>query len=507
MPKIILTADRATLSHYHHNLYLGFFSCFPDRLCPGFLYRLIVPRPGHDSAGSVERPNLSLRAVEAACLSGGFKPEEIQILHPDFLESQITERTGIVGVSAHDPLGFGPATTTWSTIFKGTPYNRKYFFRLMDRLKAIKTRLGFKVVVGGPGAWQLTSPRVMDELGIDHVVLGEGEIAIPKLFTSILGGGGRADPVFRDRPPQAHEIPPLVGPSAHDLIEITRGCGRGCDFCAPSASGDFRSLPAEKVLDDLKTYLSRGSTGAVFHSEDSLRYGSSSLLAEKDALLDLFGRGFDLGAKSLSITHASFVHIATQPDVVEALTRLVNAHGMEFFGCQPGLETGSSRLIQRTMKGKVHPRDPQDWQEIVWQALNVMKANRWYAVCTLICGLPEEDAEDVKMTTRLIKKLGPFEALYVPLFFAPTSLTRLGDRKRFVAENMLREHWELMLACWDHNFEHLDKLYRMTCAGHSPAFQTLVRSLLVLLEGWTKVGRGFVLHQAEKRSARKARAS
>ena len=496
MPNIVLTADRATLSHYRHNLYLGFLSCLPHRLCPEFIYKTIVPPVESGPDGTVKLPNLSLRAVEAAFLHAGFKSEDIKILHPDALESKITGDTKIVGISVHDPLGFGPATTTWSTIFKGVPFNRIYFLRLMDRIRTLKKKFGFKVVVGGPGDWQLARSATMDELGIDYLVLGEAEIAGPKLVGAILDGHPPGDRLVIDRPPAAHEILPVLGLSAHHLVEITRGCGRGCDYCAPTASGDFRSLPLDKILADVRTHLDHGIKNVTFQSDDSLRYGSRSLLADKDALLNLFAEAFDAGAKRVTITHASLANIAAQPDVAQALTKLLNTHGMDFLGCQVGLETGSARLIGRHMRGKVYPRDPKDWQEVVVQALTVMKACHWYAVCTLICGLPEEDAEDVAATTALIRKVGDFEALYVPLFFAPTGLTSFRDRERFVADAMLKEHWELMLACWDHNFRHLYNLYSRVSRDDSPAFKALIRGLIVLLEGWIKIRRNYILHKA-----------
>lgn len=498
MAKIVLTGDRATLSHYHHNIYLGFLSCLTDRLCPAPIYKAIVSPVEHDAEGTVTLPNLSLRAVEAACVRAGFSREDIGIVHHDFLESRITPETKIVGITTHDPLGLGPATTTWSTIFKGTPYNRIYFLALMKRIKDLKKQLRFKVVVGGPGDWQVSDPETMKALGIDYVVMGEGEISAPKLFGRILNGDPGGPAVVEDRAPTAEEIPPVLGPSAHNLIEITRGCGRGCDFCGPTTSGNFRSLPLDKILGDVKAYLDRGMSSVTFQSDDSLRYGSQTLLPEKEALLSLFEEGYGAGARQIYITHASFVNIAQHPDVIGALTKLVNAHGTDFFGCQPGLETGSHRLIGRYMKGKVYPRDPKEWHEVVIEALKVMKRYKWYAICTLICGLPEEDAEDIAMTAELIKKVGNFEALYIPLFFAPMSMTKLKDRERFIADNMLREHWELMLACWDHNFRHMKKLYGLVAGEHHPAFRALMGSLIFLMRGWINFRRDYVLNKAAR---------
>jgi radical SAM superfamily enzyme YgiQ (UPF0313 family) len=277
-------------------------------------------------------------------------------------------------------------------------------------------------------------------------------------------------------------------------VEVTRGCGRGCDFCAPTTSGNFRTLPIQKILGDLRAYLDHGIDNVIFQSDDTLRYGSRTLLVEKDALLDLFKQSYEAGMKRLSITHASFVNFAYQPDVIEALTKLVNAHGMNYFGCQPGLETGSQRLLNIHMRGKTYPKDPEEWHEIVYEALRVMRKNRWYPICTLICGLPEENADDVRATIELIKKVHDFEALYIPLFFAPMSMTKLGDRERFITDNMLREHWELMLACWDHNFRHIYKMYTLVSKSHNPAFKVMIRSLTQMVKVWVNLRREYYLN-------------
>jgi len=78
-------------------------------------------------------------------------------------------------------------------------------------------------------------------------------------------------------------------------------------------------------------------------------------------------------------------------------------------------------------------------------------------------------------------------------------MTKLRDRQRFIAENMLREHWELMLTCWDHNFEHMKKLYRLVSENDHPALRALVTSLMAAMKGWMGLWRGYVLNRAGAR--------
>ncbi|MHA2434044.1 MAG: B12-binding domain-containing radical SAM protein [Candidatus Thorarchaeota archaeon] len=489
MSKIVLTTDASNMSELHQNIYLGFLSCLPKNVCPEPMYKALVPPVDINPDGSARLPTLPLRAVEAICVNAGHDPKDVKVAHPLCPERVIGKDTKIVGISTHDPLGLGPATSTWASILNGIPHNRLKFLDLMRRVRSLKEKYGFTTVLGGSGFWQVNKLDTMDELGIDCIVVGEGETSVPKLFEDILNETDSDSRIVTGRIPEPEEIPPVLGPSNCKLVEITRGCGRGCAFCSPDVSGRLRSLPIEKIVNDVRVHAEAGFPRVIFQSDDALRYGSSTLMADKDALLNLYKESFKTGIKEIFITHASLVTFAQQPDVIEALTKLLNKRGVKYYGCQPGLETGSFRLLARHMQGKMYPRDSEEWHDVVYEAMMVMKQNKWFAVCTLICGLPEENVEDVDMTIDLIKRLESFPSLYIPLFFVPMSLTKLEDRTAFVVENMTKEHWRLIYACWEHNLAHIYKLYKMTMANKHTVLSVLVKSLASTLKVWMNIKR------------------
>lgn len=486
MTEIVLTMDSSNMSRFSENIYIGFLSCFPRKIWSSVMYRLLIRPIKANADGTAVHPTLSLRAVESACLHSDFTREQVRIAHPRFLEKVVNGNTKIVGLSVHDPMGIGPATTTWTTLFGGVPRNRIEFLRIVRRINRLKERYGFKLIVGGTGAWQLSKGR-MDEFGIDHLVIGEGELTVPKLFHSILEGSDSHDRIIECKAPKADDIPPIVGPTNCDLVEITRGCGRGCSFCAPNVAGGFRSLPLEKITKDIRTYVSHGITNVIFHSEDGFRYGSSTLLAEKEALLNLYNSGFKAGARRLLMTHASLVTFAYQTDVVEVLTALLNKHGIKYNGCQPGLETGSPMLMERHMRGKMYPTDPEEWHDVVLKAFKEMRRLRWYSVCTLIMGLPGEELDDLRMTIKLVEELKEYPSLFIPLFFVPMSMTSLAERQSFVAASMYEEHWELMLKCWMHNCRHMYAMYEV--AKHQGQLKNVffLSSLLKYMNSWLRI--------------------
>src|SRR5687768_18230209 len=65
----------------------------------------------------------------------------------------------------------------------------------------------------------------------------------------------------------AEEIPVVKHRSTFGVVEITRGCGRGCQFCGP-ATKVGRSFPLEHILESARTNSREGATEIMISSED-----------------------------------------------------------------------------------------------------------------------------------------------------------------------------------------------------------------------------------------------
>jgi radical SAM superfamily enzyme YgiQ (UPF0313 family) len=473
--RILLTEDNAAMSHYQHNVYLGFVSCIPDRIMPRFIYRkyFIPPVPVEKDGTALQAP-LSLRAVESALLNGGFKQQEVSVIRPDFLESRVGESTEILALSSHDPLGLGPATTTWSTIFQGTPLNRIEFLSFMKRVQRLKEKLNFKVVLGGSGAWQLLNSNLFSKIGIDYLFLGEVEYKAIDLFKSIIDDTSEGDPIVRGDIIRPADIPPILGSTNWGLVETTRGCGRGCAYCAPTTSGKLRSIPIDTIVESARVNLKavwNKEKIVTLHSDDFLRYGTqgSDHRINPSAIYDLFESLFNIGAKTITFTHASLANVVADEPFIQEFSRYLSKHGISSYGCQPGLETGSSRIMESMMAGKTKPFSPDEWPWVVREAMRIFDENNWHVVATLIMGLPGEGREDIANTYTLIRSLEQYKSLYIPLFFVPMNMTKLSDRRRFISKKMTKEHWLLLERCWNHNLKHIFSLYEMADM-YSPVF-------------------------------------
>ncbi|MCP4197168.1 MAG: radical SAM protein [Proteobacteria bacterium] len=131
------------------------------------------------------------------------------------------------------------------------------------------------VIVGGP--LTLLDPHLVGPLS-DIVVVGESEQALPLIGEALAASTGRRElevalsgsgngiwvPVCRQEPPQPAEAPMALLPAFAAtwssqaefkdlfLVEVARGCKRGCTFCVMSSrtvcAKRFRPVPIEKIL-------------------------------------------------------------------------------------------------------------------------------------------------------------------------------------------------------------------------------------------------------------------
>src|SRR5687768_18172784 len=69
----------------------------------------------------------------------------------------------------------------------------------------------------------------------------------------------------------AEEIPVVKHRSTFGVVEITRGCGRGCQFCGP-ATKVGRSFPLEHIVESTRVNVSEGATEVMLTSEDMFLY-------------------------------------------------------------------------------------------------------------------------------------------------------------------------------------------------------------------------------------------
>ena len=172
MAKYVLVSD-TTLSHDYKNFpLLDFLPSAPSELLPQRIYKYLKGKPPPDINGRASRATYPLRKLEAALLQK-YKPEDVVVAHEDHIEQFIGDDTEIIGVTTMDPFGFAPLTMSYSLLFgaKGPAYVEKEFRQLTARINRARKGKKAKLVVGGPGVWELPlHPEEMEKNSIDYAL-------------------------------------------------------------------------------------------------------------------------------------------------------------------------------------------------------------------------------------------------------------------------------------------------------------------------------------------------
>jgi radical SAM superfamily enzyme YgiQ (UPF0313 family) len=459
--KILLTVDRTLMSDYHRNEFVGFGTCAPPNVIPDWLFKWLFFPSIKTKDGIPLAAPYGLRKIEAQLLSEGF---DVLTVDPDHLGKYIGQAK-VLGIHVMDPFGLGPASSTLASIFRKEPFLAQYFRILMEKpeIKKAKNR-GLKIIIGGPGVWQFRyRPKFVEEHEIDCIVEGEAEKVIGKLARAALNDEElpKCYEVGVKEVPSLDETPEIVAPSINGLVEIGRGCCRGCRFCSVTLR-PLRWYPYEKILKEIDVNIKIGQINwSCLHAEDVMLYSSKNTLPNDEKLIKLH----ELVVKKcegISWSHSSLAAVAAKPKLFSKIAEII-LQKQPWWGAEIGIETGSPELAKKIMPAKAHPFKPKEWPEVVRTGMGLMHDNKMVPACTLIVGAPEETEEDLTKTIELIDDLKDVRSLIVPLFFVP--MGRLEDEKWFEKTQMTELHQELLIKCLEHDFYWVDNLIDLAFAG------------------------------------------
>lgn len=451
-----MTADDTLMSDYRRNEFLGFGTCAPSNFVPDWIYRWLFFPPIKTKKGAPTAAPYGLRKIEAQLRKEGYN---VVTVAPNHIGKFIDEAR-VLGVHVMDPFGLGPASSTLAFTLKKEPFLAQYFRALMSNpeIKEAKKR-GLKIIVGGPGAWQFRyRSKFVEEHGIDCVVEGEAEKVIGKIVQVALNGEELPRLYESDvgEAPSLDEIPEIMGPSINGLVEIGRGCCRGCSFCSVTLR-PLRWCPYEKIMREIDVNIKNGNIhGVVPHAEDVMLYGSQNTLPNDKKLIELH----ELLVKKcegLTWSHCSLATVAAKPKLFSKIAEIIKQK-QPWWGVEIGIETGSARLAKKIMPAKAHPFKADKWPEVVHTGMGLMHDNNLVPAGTLIVGAPEETEDDIIKTIELMDDLKGFRSLIVPLFFVP--MGRLKDEDWFKDTEITELHRVLLTKCLEHDLYWIDDLIK-----------------------------------------------
>jgi radical SAM superfamily enzyme YgiQ (UPF0313 family) len=243
-------------------------------------------------------------------------------------------------------------------------------------------------------------------------------------------------------------------------VEITRGCGRGCQFCYPTTRKRY-SFPIDFVMKEVETNVKGGSKSIFIISDDIFLYEvGPNFVPNRKKVVELFSKIASYpGIEDIHLSHAAMAPVVADPKMIEELSPILlekshrRMNGKPYTTTEIGVETGSVRLMKKGMRGKALPFKIEDWHEIIDTGLGILNDNSWYPLCTFLVGPPDETEEDVLATLELLDRIKDKKLLYVPVLFIPIEGT-YWEKERCVGLERLSElQWEVISTGWNRNIK------------------------------------------------------
>jgi radical SAM superfamily enzyme YgiQ (UPF0313 family) len=406
-----------------------------------------------------------LRIIESILLQR-FQPEDIAVCYPDQLDLFVGDATRVVGLHAHNPLGITFATDVYAGFAgrESEPINAAEFRRLIEHPALRRHKPHLKVIVGGPGAWQIPHKQLQEQWRIDCIVDGEAEEVALELFDRAMRGEPLPSKV-ECKSPKLQSIPRIRHRSTFGVVEITRGCGRGCQFCSVALRSG-KSIPLPQILDNVRVQVAEGADTILLTTEDLFLYEQGPRFQTNvPALKRLFESVAGVpGVRHIMLTHGTISPAVVDPSVIEELSEIavgmsVNQHessthpDKRYAMMFVGLETGSVRLFEQYMKGKCYPYRPEQWPDVVLKGMEILNRHNWFPMCTFIVGLPGETAEDTKQSLDLLFSLRHSKWCVIPTLFTPLEDTRLETKRSAKVAELTDLQWEFFFTCWRYNID------------------------------------------------------
>jgi O-antigen biosynthesis protein len=255
-----------------------------------------------------------------------------------------------------------------------------------------------KILVGGPhtSAALETIPDF-----VDHIVIGEGEISVPKIVE-----GNVADRIVVGE--KVSDMDSLPMPAWEEFIyrdydwtspwsdvypvytmNTSRGCPFQCSFCSVQAvwGKSYRYMSAQRVVEDVEHMVSHYGAKGIYFREDHFTLDKQRTMEFCELLLK----------RNTKVEWYCETRIDQMGDPeYQAL--------MARAGCKAfyiGVESGSPRMLELFKKG-----------ETVDQFVRAFEIARSVGIRTyasFVVGAPFETAEDTSLTEKLIEKIHPYK--------------------------------------------------------------------------------------------------
>jgi len=345
----------------------------------------------------------------------------------------------------HDPEVVGLSVMT---------FQRRTARGIIDLARALKPRV--KIVVGGYDP--SLAPEAYQEMAVDYIVRGEGEITFRELLRALESGGGienicglshrdggrwlhnPARPVHRlegdeIRPPnraaRVLQGYTLLGRQV-DVVETSRGCTYDCSFCSiiEMRGRNFHTYSFERVLRDIRDAREHGAR-TIFLVDDNITLNVRRFEQLCHAIIDA-------GLNKLDY----FVQAMTSPIAShgETLAPLMHRAGFRyvFLGIENILE-GDLQFLRAASKNTERENGASIGNATL-KAIECLHRNKMYVVGGLIVGNPDDTRESIEANLEFARRYVDWPYIQHPTPYPRTPMTEQFRQQGLIANERVEEH-------------------------------------------------------------------
>jgi threonylcarbamoyladenosine tRNA methylthiotransferase MtaB len=290
-----------------------------------------------------------------------------------------------------------------------------------------------KAIVVATGCYAQTNPQALARLKeVDLVVGNSHKDQLVEILEDYLQGRGErvfVDNIFKDSQVKNFDLV-VFFERVRPFIKVQEGCNNFCTFCViPYARGKLRSVPMEKVLEQVKSLAERGFKEIVLTGTQLTQYGWDLNTSLYQLLLEL------LRIKDIELFRLSSLYPS---EIDQKLLDLITQEERIAPHFHLSLQSGSNRIL------KLMERDytVEDYIKLVE---TIVQRRPISAIGTdIIVGFPTETEEDFEETYKLVQNL-PFAYLHV-FSYSDRPHTKASKMFPKVEERIKKERVRLLKA-------------------------------------------------------------
>ena len=333
-------------------------------------------------------------------------------------------------------------------------FQRRTAGRIVDLVRVLKPFV--KIVVGGYDP--SLAPGAYEEMEVDYIVRGEGEITFRELlralesgngFTSICGlshrVGGRwvhsplrraqrleeADIRLPKRAARVLRGYTLLGRQV-DVVETSRGCTYDCSFCSiiEMRGRNFHVYSLERVLQDIRDAHDHGAR-TIFLVDDNITLNVPRFEALCHAIIKAGLNQLDYFVQAMTSAIANHG---------EALAPLMRRAGFRYVFL--GIENVHEQDLQflrasakNTARGKSGYRE-----NATIRAINHLHRNKMYVVGGLIVGNPDDTRESIEANLAFARRYVDWPYIQHPTPYPRTPMAEHFREHGLITSDRLEEY-------------------------------------------------------------------